>query len=173
MNRFNFIVSFLIMFSDFLFCQSISNNQDKYELIINQKTDHMVIDPVFVHNKVKDDVYGFVHAWEKALLKNGFNLITRTKINALLEERKLNMSGLTEDEKIYKIGEVVGANSVLFFDFGMEGIQNQKLLEKVQLISINGEILFTADLIFDEKVNLNSLRQQIVAEYINIIKREQ
>jgi curli biogenesis system outer membrane secretion channel CsgG len=44
----------------------------------------------------------------------GITLIERKKIKAILEEHRLNMSGLIDEKQAIKLGKLLGANAVVF-----------------------------------------------------------
>jgi len=116
------------------------------ELIINQHADHSIINSVFVITLNSNDAEG--QMWEKKLLEVGYNVLSRDKIEVLFEEHQLAMSGLTNS---IKIGELVGADAVLFVDSKVndnDSPNNFAQNVEIKLISIStGEILMIGEYI--------------------------
>lgn len=68
---------------------------------------HGVNDPAAYVQSLKE-------RYELYLLKNGFDIVERSKVKRLLDEQKFSTSGLTDNEKTYKIGKLLEADAILF-----------------------------------------------------------
>lgn len=105
------------------------------ELVVNHKADHNNIINIIVM-----DSKGNPAEWEMQLIKQGYDVITRNKIDLIINEKALQFSGLAEDDTYYKAGELIGANAILEI--------KRKMLVKytLRLISTKtGQILFIAN----------------------------
>src|SRR5271169_2871767 len=105
----------------FIFC-SLINFAQAQEVITNKHLNLSEIKTVFIEvdPDVKLEVFdkqNYINSWksnyESLLLKAGFNVIARDKIESILKEQKLKMAGLTRNEIIYKAGEIAGADAIL------------------------------------------------------------
>lgn len=132
-------ILFFLLFPYLLFSQELSFDTD---FIFNENADHSNINTIFIADSV--DMY----EWEIALLKNNYNVIDRSKINLILNEQRLKLSGLTQTEKNLKIGQLVDADAFL-----TSHIKEDYLFATIyiKLISVeSGEILFTTYLKISE-----------------------
>ncbi|MGB7569929.1 MAG: CsgG/HfaB family protein, partial [Chitinivibrionales bacterium] len=127
-------------------------------IIVNTQIDHFSIRTVFVnvdialaaHSPLGDSAKDsdlWQQIYETLLLMHKFNVITRSKINSLLDEQKLSISGLTNEKESYKIGKLVSADAVLFVTV-IES-SDSTVWETIRLIKVEtGEIAFMGKLVY-------------------------
>lgn len=156
-------------------------------LMINRNIDHSKIRTIFVvidNVNLKDEAPLDDHMdnltiwqefYEGYLLDVGFNVITRSKINALLEEQKLSASGVVTEEEAYRIGKIVAADAVLFVNVRLMGSETW---EAVRLIKVDtGEIALFANIkyIAKEKYKKGNhpkdLRIKLFRDYLDSIRK--
>lgn len=122
----------------------ISSISAEEELIVNQFANHNSIKTIFVVTSDSDNEL-LVNSWEKKLLEVGYNVVSRNKILVLLDEHQLAMAGISNS---IKIGEIVGADAVLFVDAKVNNSDPNSFAQRtdIKLISIStGEILMIAE----------------------------
>jgi hypothetical protein len=135
--------SFVLLFISFAF--SFSGDS----LIVNKHLNHssiisafVIIDEFSIQNAPLDSTMNlsfWQEIYEETLLKQGYNVITRSKIAAILDEQKLSLSGLTTEKDSYKIGKLISADAVLFVN--VRESSEGTIWESVRLIKIDtGEI---------------------------------
>jgi hypothetical protein len=73
--------------------------------------------------------------YESALLKIGFNVITRSKINTLMEEQAFIVSGAVTQEQALKIGKIAAADAVLFINICLSS--DEEVWENIKLIKMD------------------------------------
>lgn len=176
-----------------LFILSIGYSQDDSPMVVNINCDHNSINTIFVVvDPTIPDYYSHFYqsSWENALLKAGYNIITRSKIDAILDEQGLAMAGLTNEQMMEKIGKLIEADGILFYyknewnmDFTSESMLEKKKSyidqwgdsfgeietmkayhERIKLVDVaTGEICFSVHYIFDlTGVSAQSYEDQIL-----------
>lgn len=114
-----------------------------YEFEINQNASHTEIKSIFVEDISNIKQSNTIVDWEKRILKSGFDLVTRSKIEAIVNEQALQLSGLTDNDRIYKVGQIVGADAVLFVkEYIIDEFSGMWQYE-IQLVAVNtSQVLF-------------------------------
>lgn len=131
-----------IIFVSLSFSQRVAD----FEFDINQNAIHTEIKSIFVEDISNKKLPNTTTEWEKRILKSGFDLVTRNKIEAIVNEQALQLSGLTDNDKIYKVGKIVGADAVLFVeDYIIDEFSSMWQYE-IQLVAVNTtQVLFISN----------------------------
>jgi len=157
----------------------IGKSQDDSPMAVNMNCDHERIKTIFVivdHTIPEFYANFYQSSWENALLEAGYNVITRSKIEAILDEQRLSLVGLTNEQMMSKVGKLVEADGILFYykttwamDFTTEAMSEKKKSyiaewgdafgdiesmdayhERFKLVDVStGEIYFSVHYIFD------------------------
>jgi hypothetical protein len=108
--------------------------------------------------------------YESLLLKAGFNVITRDKIENILKEQSLNMAGLTRNEIMYKAGEIAGADAILFVRWTL--YSDDSFDEEAKLVLVkSGEIALVGHFSSNKKVKPNQMREKLINNFSAAIDR--
>ncbi len=129
-----------------LFCQEESSAGIELSFVVSENADHRNIKNVFV--SISDETGESARTnWEEILLENGYNVITRSKIEMIMKEQKMSISGLSNE---IEIGELIGADAIFLVDsysttLELEDTNSIICYPKIKIISVKtGEILMIA-----------------------------
>lgn len=133
------LVVFLIFLCVFpLFSTSVSDYVfDSVSLLEKAVTGMMTVGIgsfTYADKKVGSQLSGFLEEhYSRALRENNkFNLVERSKLNEILDEIKLGLSGLLEEETVIEPGSLRGLQGLItgrFFDIGMNVAVFVKLID--------------------------------------------
>lgn len=136
------LVAFIVL-AHFCFSQDVVFNKN-----VNVKEIKSLFVDIEPNNNIPNpyDNENYVKSWtsvyEEILLRDGFNVISRDKINAIINDEKLSMAGPARNESIYKAGKLAGSSGVLFVRAAFSDDSTYR--EEVRLVSIkSGKIYFT------------------------------
>ena len=159
-----------------MFVYSISYGKD---IIINRNLDLSEFTTVFVEVEPNEklEVYdtknyldSLKNMYEEILLDFGFNVISRDKITSIIEEQKLQYTGLTRSESLYKAGKIIGSDGIIFVRVTFFN-DNRSFDEEVKLVSVNaGEIVFIGRLSSDDDKGRRKSNEQMKKSREEIVK---
>lgn len=91
----------------------------------------------------------------KMSIKKSFKIVERQKIEALLKEMKLGLTGVLDENTVVKIGKMAGANVMAFGSFS---VYDNKVLLIIKLVKVEtGEIVGGAKEKGNDTANLDVL----------------
>ena len=159
-----------------MFVYSISYSKD---IIINRNLDLSEFTTVFVEVEPNEklevyDTKNYLDSlktlYEEILLEFGFNVISRDKITNIIEEQKLQYTGLTRSESLYKVGKIIGSDGIIFVRVTFVN-DNLSFDEEVKLVSVNaGEIVFIGRFSSDDDKGRRKSKEQMKKSREEIIK---
>jgi len=146
------------------------------DMIFNKNTNAKEIKSLFVDiepnsnipNPYNNESYlkSWTSVYEEMLLRNGFNVISRDKIDAVINEKKLSMAGPTRNESMYKAGKLVGGDGILFVRVAF--LNDSTFREEARLISVkSGKIYFSGSFIsniHENKLNVKHKREDVILQ---------
>lgn len=108
----------------------------------------------------------WLELYEKALLECGLNVIARSKINSIIDEQRLSITGLFDHKQAYKVGKLASADAILFVTV-RESIDST-YTESIRLVNTStGQICVFGDIAYKVKASPHpvDLRQDMIRKY--------